>query len=302
MTGQKRIAIYVQVRSGIGNQLFQFAFAYALARKYNCELVVCPAYYDKGLKYFIKKLLGRDVRKFHLRSIVANGFVKLEFDIDRILVNNNVAIINEQEFDESLIKTHIAQQCDIYLVGYWQNSKLFAEYGHEIRSLIKPEIRYSKAFIKLKSRMAENLVAIHIRRGDFLTNTAFGACVISYYRKAIEIVRSRISNPVFYIFSNDRSWVSGNFPAAINYQIYSSNGSGDRDVEEFYAMSLFKSLIISNSTYSWWSSYLNVNPDKLIVSPKKWFLKEAMQNDVSKLMQPEWFIIDNDLELLQDNE
>jgi hypothetical protein len=196
------------------------------------------------------------------------------------------------------MQAHALQGRDMYLVGYWQHASLFSEYATELRTLIKPNIRFSSAYAQLTNSLSDNFVALHIRRGDFLTNKAFGACSLEYYLDAIELVKEKIASPVFYIFTNDKDWVRQNFPATLQYNFYSSAISQHPDIEEFYLMSLFKSLIISNSTFSWWSAYINTQQTKLVISPTNWFLEDTLQEDVHKLIQPEWICIENTLESL----
>ena len=54
-------------------------------------------------------------------------------------------------------------------------------------------------------------------------------------------------------------------------------------------MSLCKSNIIANSSFSWWSAWLNNNKDKIIYAPKNWFNDKSIRTD--DLIPKSWNII-----------
>jgi hypothetical protein len=55
-----------------------------------------------------------------------------------------------------------------------------------------------------------------------------------------------------------------------------------------YLMSLCKDNITSNSTFSWWASYLNPNQNKNIYTPRTWFIHSHSNEDI---LPPEWIKI-----------
>jgi hypothetical protein len=71
-----------------------------------------------------------------------------------------------------------------------------------------------------------NSVSLHIRRGDYLTNKINSfiiLCSADYYKKAISIIFSKITNPVFYFFSDEMEWVKKNFTNNLNIKFVDHN-------------------------------------------------------------------------------
>jgi hypothetical protein len=293
--------LYVEVRSGLGNQLFQFAFAYLLAREFQRELVVCPSYFDPFLKYHVKKFLGREFRTFRLPLVVSQSVQILkDAEAQKLIGDKKVLVIREGDDSIERMRTVLSENTDIYLRGYWQYPDFFLSHVAELRGLFKPSFQLSKKCAAMLQSLDERHVGIHVRRGDFFTNRSFGACSVQYYVDAIEEIRREVDQPRFIVFTNDKSWVAKNFPSGINMQIYGNDRERNTDIEEYFMMTRMKSLIISNSTFSWWGGLLNDVNEPNIICPEVWFRKKEMQDEAKRFILPHWHAIPNALELISD--
>lgn len=293
--------IYLELRSGLGNQLFQFAFGYTLSSQFGKELVLCPAYFGPRWKYWLKKALGREARAFRLPLIVPNEYAVVTQKYLRNLQkdNSSAEIIDELKSDISSILTTCSQNKDVYIKGYWQDPDLFSKYNSQLSGVLAPMFKVSEKYGTTLSSLNDKMVALHVRRGDFLTNRAFGACTIDYYISAMQTMKEKIGDVTFVVFTNNRKWVEQNFPKTIRYTIYSNPLNENTDLEEMFLMSKFNSVIISNSTFSWWSAFLNSVPGKHVICPKKWFMKAALQEKSKNLILKNWTTLENELELSQ---
>lgn len=118
----------------------------------------------------------------------------------------------------------------------------------------------------------ENSVSVHIRRGDYLLrkhSKIHGLCSLEYYLQAIQFIKSKSKDPVFYFFSDDIPWARENF-CNPSYKFVDCN-SGSNSCLDLYLMSQCKHNIIANSTFSWWGAWLNRNKEKIVVAPSVWF-------------------------------
>ena len=164
---------------------------------------------------------------------------------------------------------------DIYIEGYWQTEKYFKNIEHTIKKdftfKTKPDKNNQSLLNQIKNC---NAVAIHVRRGDYVKNPVanriLGVCNLDYYNKCINLIIRKINNPHFFIFSDDPKWTINNlnidFPAT-----YVSHNGSDKGYEDLRLMSNCKHQIIANSSFSWWGAWLNNNPNKVVMAPKKWF-------------------------------
>lgn len=290
--------IYIEIRSGLGNQLFQFAFGYILAKEYERELVVCPSYFDGAVKYKLKKMIGKEFRSFRLPFVIKEIVdVISQKKLRKRLDDGELDIIREESTDIVAIRKSLESDRDVFLKGYWQNPQFISDHVPVLQKLYRPTFKLSKECAVLFDRLERRHVGVHIRRGDFLTNTAFGACTIDYYRAAIALVSSTVSNPEFVIFTNDKKWVKENFPSDLPFFVYANDTFRATDIEELFLLAHFKSLIISNSTFSWWGAFLNNVDQKQIICPKTWFMKDQLQEKAHQFIMKDWQVIDNSLEL-----
>ena len=118
-----------------------------------------------------------------------------------------------------------------------------------------------------------------MRRGDFLNPDQaqfHWVQPIEYYELGMQILEYKNQNiKNWLIFSDDTIWCSQSFTKK-NIMIL----TGMNELETLYCMIKCKGgAVISNSTFSWWGSYLNTNPSKLVIFPKKW-VNATWKNDI----------------------
>ena len=119
-----------------------------------------------------------------------------------------------------------------------------------------------------------NSVSIHVRRTDYISNIPannyHGTCNETYYIEAMKIIGKKISNPHFYIFSDEPEWFKANIKT--NFQVtFVEHNKNEKSFEDMYLMSLCKHNIIANSSFSWWGAWLNSNENKQVIAPANWF-------------------------------
>ncbi len=266
----------VRIMGGLGNQLFQYAMARYWDIQYGADILldVDVDSFETKREYSLEKL-----------NVITYGLVpehvKRAFRIAR---NNNHRTVFKVGINKILHygfeKENFVFQDNNrfnYLDGYWQNT----EYFKTIRKELLDEIMYmgkmnNEQKMMIKRISAANSVSVHIRRGDFCSEQNSKIYVIqeaSYYLKAVNYLKTIISNPVFFVFSDDIEWCKDNIRFDENV-FYIDKRLNKLDVEDFEMMRLCKNHIIANSTFSWWASWLAQYENKIVVSPKQWYWDE----------------------------
>ena len=169
-----------------------------------------------------------------------------------------------------------------HLHGVWVSEKSFAHFAEVIRKELRVITPLSDNNRDLINEMRDcNSIAIHFRKGEFASIKRFdidvNICSEDYYRRGMRYIAEHVSNPIFYIFSNDIMWVKKNisFEYPVRYVDY--NNAAHEDLRLMYNC---KHFINANSTFSWWASYLSDNPAKIVIVPSYWNKRYPDKYDV----------------------
>ena len=140
--------------------------------------------------------------------------------------------------------------------------------------------------------ISTNAISIHVRRGDYVTNpttTAFhGVCGVEWYANAAQLMETKISNPTYFVFSDDYEWAKSNLKFSAE-TIFVPPSPDGQEAHDMSVMSLCQHNIIANSSFSWWAAWLNPNPNKIVIAPQKWFASGPQKTD--DLIPPSWLRI-----------
>lgn len=259
--------IIVQLIGGLGNQMFQYAAAKAFSLEKKQQLVVDTTalvtykLHQFGLNNFVAQL--------NHYNFIAKSVVKLHKLFGRF------AVYKEKQFDYN--RDFFTQNAaTLYLEGYFQSELYFKKYEKEIRTDFEIASPLKDKTLQLLDKMKlENAVSIHIRRADYLQHAIHNTDKSEYYKSAMNYIELKISNPVYYLFSDDMSWVKDNFKTDFETHFVDFNDVLT-NYEDLKLMSSCKHHIIANSSFSWWSAWLNPNPNKIVIAPQKWFNDETV--------------------------
>jgi len=177
-----------------------------------------------------------------------------------------------------------------YLEGFWQSEKYF----EDIKETIKKDFEFPSIHDKQNNELLNELksvksVSIHIRKGkDYKKPLFSGTCGLDYYVQAINTIKSQIENPKFYIFSDNFEWCKENLSFCDPVYVDWNSTYGPLNYLDMQLMSNCKHNIIANSSYSWWGAWLNKNPNKIVIGPKKWFNSSSEKFDSSDIIPENW--------------
>jgi hypothetical protein len=291
------IMLIVKLQGGLGNQMFQYAFASILAKKNNTIVSI-----DKSFLELEEKKIGFTPRKFEL-AIFNNYYAMASASdvnffhhlskrngIKRKLGLHYPKIYRETSFEFQENKLLIKQP--VYLDGYFQSYKYFVGYEDFIKTIFafpfdKLDQINKELLITIKST---NAISIHIRRGDYvsdkITAEYHGICSIEYYLEAISLLASINKDFTIVFFSDDSAWVKEQFEDLSYSKIFVDHNKDDNSWKDMLLMSSCAHNIIANSSFSWWAAWLNENPEKTVIAPKEWFKTKDL--DTITLLPEEW--------------
>jgi|SaaInl8_200m_RNA_FD_contig_123_6543_length_7472_multi_4_in_0_out_1_5 hypothetical protein len=284
----------VNINSGLGNQMFQFAFYLSLKDKFKNEEVKLDISWFEVEKFHngfeLKKIFNINVNQSTKKEntiLSRSGYTLLNRIKRRLLFKKKSEILesNEQQFN-FLPDLYGNDGKNEYYRGYWQSYKYFDSISEIVKSHFIFLPFSEKKNIDMSSFIENNMertVSVHIRRGDYLNHKSLGGvCTLEYYQKAIVKMSEKIKNPIFIIFSNDINWCKENFNLS-NIKFVDWN-SGELSFRDMQLMSICGNNIIANSSFSWWGAYLNQNNNKIIIAPKIWI----ENNDAEDLIPNDW--------------
>ena len=269
----------VNIIGGLGNQMFQYAYALVLKNKFKTENVLLDVHHFNyyklhngfELKRIFKNINLEIADRTQLRKVTRYiPHYYLSRLIRKILPKLKSEYVEEHFYAYNDSPFNVIGDC--YYEGYWQVFNYYAPIKDKIISAFKFPDPNGKNKEMVQEILSTNSVGIHIRRGDYLNHKDFkGICEIDYYRRAINDLDINSEAYKFYIFSNDISWCKMHIePLVGNHEIkYVTQNCGYESFWDMYLMSNCRNLIIANSSFSWWAAFLNTNADRIYV-PTKW--------------------------------
>jgi hypothetical protein len=274
---------YIRLSSGLGNQIFIYMFSKLIKDKNNVEIIFETSSYlnDKSNRNIEIEIFEDNLnfKKFPFQKTFR--FRKLYGFLNR------VKIIEEDNFDFNTIENY--ENNNLLLNGYWQNLNFLNEIEDFSKYLI-PKTPAPKEIALIEDTIPKDSVAIHVRRGDYFNfyKDRYGVCDLEYYNKAIKEMKSK-GDFKYYIFSDDIDWCKINLTILQNEECKFVPNLKINSFWYIHLMSKCRNLIIPNSTYSWWATYLNNTTERLVISPKFWRRDLLSFN----LNRDNWLIINN---------
>ena len=254
----------------LGNQMFQYAATFGLSKKLKTPFII-PNHnqiFDDGLGNKLR------IELFDCFDITPDNV--------GILQTDNNYIERGFEFNESIF--NLDPSIDFSLHGFFQTEKYFKH----CKSKVKKQFTFKKQIVDECSEIVEECfeepIALHIRRGDFLINSAnHHNLSLEYYEQALSNFDSKQQ---VVIFSDDSEWCSKQELFAPDRFLISDNTGPYHDL---YLMTQCSDFIIANSSFSWWGAWL-ADTGK-VIAPKKWFGPNNAHLDTKDLYCKKWKVI-----------
>lgn len=288
--------IAVRLWGRLGNQLFQYSFGQSLSERTGEDLYFYILEKDSGdelpsICNFVKNIrfLEPEELKKHYRLYGNNLLVRIERKLISLfpMINRRILIEKSSRYAEINDADHICYD------GYWQSYRYFSGISDKLKTILRLNNN-----VDLPAQLAKEIsesasVAVHFRRGDYLSGrnkSVYEYCSPDYYKKAFSYICDKVTDPVFYVFSDDIEYVRGNFNFWPEKTKFVSHNILPSDCIDITLMRKCKHNIIANSTFSWWGAFLGDNKDKIVISPENWYIGKP-DFLIHNLIPAEWILI-----------
>jgi hypothetical protein len=262
-----------------------YASAYAFAKKLDRELLVDDETAYKGKRNIYKYYL--DIFNFHSKKAPVNlkflgmsGYLRrkaLKY-LDKFRKIKNF-YIEPKDINKNTLFNKDALIGDfknfLYVEGHFETEKYFNNYSNEIReeyTFKNTDSLKNNAFYKdIKN---SNSVCICVRQNRFSerkrditkkddeNSLNFTKEQINYIKRAVDIIKTKVSNPKFFLWSNDYKNLN-NYFLKNEHVIVSTN----KIASDLFLMTQVKHFVVIPSSYNWWGAWLGENKNKIVLRP-----------------------------------
>lgn len=283
--------IIVKMIGGLGNQMFQIAYARMISMETGECIHIDTSVYDKyrirsfslnhlgvddHFKYLDKKDLSLSENlNYKITTNLYRSYqkiVKVFFRTDVIggkLFNMLVEFGYYYNFDRYYYFSKVKNSKNKYLYGYFQSEQYFIKYKNQIVSELKVKVlptRQEKELIE--EMLINNSVAVSMRLGDdYMKSSNLNVCSEDYYLNGIKYFIDKFEDIKIYIFSDE----VGRAKKIINGKYSVKFVEGFKDYQSLRLLYSCKHFVISNSSFAWWGAYLSSHTDKIVVAPSRWY-------------------------------
>lgn len=268
--------IVVRIAGGLGNQLFTYAAARRLSLVSGAELVLDD---ETGFTHdrVYRRRYGLDAFSISARTATSAEKLKPFERLRRKLMRSrSMSVPFEKrsyvtqeglDFDPRLLQ--FRPKGTIFLEGYWTSEGYFADVADTIRRDLRLTRSLGSADRSVEARIRNSVaVALHVRWFDAPGTVSRQNAPIDYYRRAVELIASRVSRPHYFVFSDNPEAVREHIPLPADSVTFVDHNDPDTLAHaDLWLMSQCDHFIISNSTFSWWGGWLGMNPGKIVIAP-----------------------------------
>lgn len=298
--------IIVKLVGGLASQLHKYAIGKALAKKHQTDLKLdlswfkSPPETDTPWPFVLDNfgIRAEEASDYEIKKFKPNRLQFIFIRIMKKLFGIKISFKNYSNESFLPIDEFLLIPDDTYLEGEFAGFKYIESVKFELQKEIQTGERQSLNFQHYLDLLNtdEVVVAIHFRRGDFISNESASkfhyVCSERYYQESILYLKNKIHNFSLLVFSDDLEWVRKNisFDLVENVEFV----EGLQNFEEFHLMSMCSHNIISNSGFSWFPAWLN-NNENIIIAPTKWVRDEKVNESLlSDLAVSNIVFIDNE--------
>jgi hypothetical protein len=238
--------IAVQTRGRMGNQMFQFAFAHAAARRLGTTHVCEPLELQRA--FHLGRYGHAAVRQWRFWP---RGRRLLFFPRNALYVEDHVA--------PDAVLAGLTN--DTRYTGYFQSEQWFAGYEDDVRTLFRLRAEHQNAVDRAREPLGR-YACVHVRRGDYATYRGGSILPAAFFEDCLARLPAVDE---LLLLSDDVPGARAAVPALRDARVV--DGS---DITDFGLLTYASAIVASASSFAWWGAWCNTVPDAQILVPRYW--------------------------------
>ena len=276
--------LIVRLSNNLGNQMFMYASAYVFAKKLNRDF-----FYDNETAYQGGVLYKFNLDIFKISSTKApdnlkflnkSGYIKRKFL--KYLDNFNSRKMfyieprdhnKNTSFNDRILSGNFNDK--LFVEGHFESEKYFNSHINDIKKEFSfknyKSFENNQIFKNIKNSES---VSICVRQNRFSerkrsitskdkeNSLIFTKDQIKYIEKSINLIKSKVTNPKFFLWSNDLKNLNNYFPDN-KFTLVSTN---TLDLDLFLMSQTTHSIVIPSS-FNWWGAWLGKSSQSIIIRP-----------------------------------
>ena len=276
--------LIVRLSNNLGNQMFMYASAYVFAKKLNRDF-----FYDDETAYQSSNLYKYNLDIFKISSTKApnnlkflnkSGYIKRKFlkYFDNFYSSKMFYVEprdrnKNTSFNDKILSGNFRDK--LFVEGHFESEKYFNSHINEIKSEFSfknyKSFENNQIFNSIKNSES---VSICVRQNRFSerkraitskddeNSLIFTKDQVKYIEKSINLIKSKVTNPKFFLWSNDLKGLNNYFPD--NQFTSVSTNKVDYDL---FLMSQSKHSIVIPSSFNWWGAWLGKSSKSIVIRP-----------------------------------
>jgi hypothetical protein len=284
------VKITILQKRGLGNQLFQYAAGLYFAQHYNAVLEIAREPDERAVSFGRPRafMLSKFCITTPFRELTAWDHLICSTAPSKRPVAGSARWLSRTEVYRQPVSEDRTFFAALPLRKATQNVYIEGNFqAHQFSSIVESRLRAEFRFqepatgrnLELLQRIegAGTAVSLHVRRGDYaLWSGGPRVLPITYYQRAIDLIRLRVEDPQFFVFSDDMPYARDQLPKAEN-MVFVDHNDEHNPQEDLRLMAACRHHIVANSTLSWWGAWLNPDPNKLVCTPVRWGLVDPAE-------------------------
>ena len=266
-------AVSVRIAGGLGNQMFQYAAARALSLRHRAPLELDLSFYDAS-RHRAYQLDAFALGPLTVVQLPPRGpFPRLRAVWHRAIrrwKGKLRPLYREPDHGPDPVFDQLVPP--VHLIGHFQSARYFDDQQETIRSELRPPPPQDPLSREMAGRMGARSVALHVRRGDYVSipkNAAlFASLGPDYYDRALRSLPGPLE---VFVFSDDILWARAHLPR-VHPLVFVEDGTPRSGLADLWLMTRARHHVIANSSLSWWGAWLAAVGEGQRIAPARWYV------------------------------